>query len=185
MRWLLLPVALCALAASVPATAAEGIDCALERLTPEQREKIGAAAARNDDADAQSRNALFAAISSCADTHGWSPEAIEDVSFYSIVSAMEPALLARSPFTAPQMDRLRRAIESVDQAALARVVGPMVQAGIDGRPQPELTAEGQRLFAQIALRAGVPMDESSGEFFGEYLGLRYLLASRAASFANR
>lgn len=170
------------------AQAAEGLDCALNALSTENRAVLELDFSARNQADSErATSALFQAVSDCADQHHWSPEATEDVTYFSLFKPVFDNLVTHSPLSASQMSRLVRTVDIADRADMAAALDPLIARGMGGESGEDAVVPpaSVRFFVQVTLRAAIPMNEVNQEYIGAYLAARHVTESRALSFASR
>lgn len=156
---------------AMPAAAADGGTCIVERISEQQMADFFAAYRAGQPPSDTLRDTLRAASQACAETHSWTPGQEEAARRHTVARIFHDRLTRESPFSADQLTRLDTAFDTVDPDTIQR----WIDQGI-----PE--AEHARLNDMLAA-TGVEVDERTGVFVGEYMAARHLLAVTGAAFA--
>lgn len=158
------------------ARAAEHIDCVDTGYEAEQaallsrvENEFSMAEWSGEGVSAEVLTAVSARAGQCADVHNWSPDAIEQSIFYRLGSLLATGLEKQAPISPAQMERLKEVVRTTDKTQLYAVVGPMIDAGMEGREE-SASNQAQLLFlSRLVLKTGMPATKANSEFVGAWL----------------
>lgn len=158
------------LATATPAAAAEGADCVVDLLGDQRKAEFFEAYRADVRPPEALQAALRAAMQACVDTHGWNEEQQAAARNYSTARILYDQLILTSPFSAFDLDRLAAAFDTVDDATAQRWFAEGIKE-----------EDNARLEVVIA-QSGVAVDESTGQFVGEFFAMRYMAITARAGF---
>ena len=164
-----------ALAMSVggaPAWAADGIDCVYEASDPATRQSVMDIYGGNRSAGETVRSRLAELSTACSTQHRWSAEATRLASNFTVARILYEGLRSNAPVDADQLRRVESMLDAIDPAAFERwATGGMTPA--DGEDVARRMSE-----------AGLPVDQRTGRFVGQYAVVRYQMRRMQAQFAT-
>lgn len=127
---------------------------------------------------------LSARAGDCAETHAWSPDAIEQAVLYKLSGVLDDALVASSSFTPAQWARLKAAYAAADKAIINRLLSPIIDTALDGAEAPKPTEADEVYFGRLMLRTGIPATQANSEFVGAWMGAQAMQELFLARFTK-
>lgn len=177
--------------AVVPSHAAENLECIESGYTAAEQKVFddfyaGFSMGKLDEDG--SSDAHIGAISrragDCAERNDWQSDAIKQAILYRMSTMLAKALELKTPLTPEQLGRLDKALAEADQEKLRSILGPQIEAGMQGNEGPEMSDDDQVYLGLVVLGAGLPLDQTHSEYVGALLGARMMARIAAEKFAG-
>jgi len=185
-------LAMSGLALSVPARAADHLNCIANDASPEAKqifsgfqENFSTEGTEQSEASQKAlQEYLGKRAATCAESNHWSEKAAGRASAYEMSSQLHDALLKHSPYDAAQTSKLVATLDASDQQRVRAIFEPIVEAQMAGKDAPELSDDAATFIVGLIEQAGLPLDGTSGQYVGMLLTAKQMQAIFAEKFAQ-